>query len=152
MVSNPTREHNADRYTHPALAEDRMGTPRLADFSPAYFGMVMATGIVSVAAHMQGLAGIAHALFWLNVAAYALIWTLNLLRVMRYPRRFLADVRDHVRGPGFFTVVAATSVLASQLIVLDQNYAAAAVLGGIGVALWSSTHPMHRFCRRSCRS
>jgi len=112
-----------------------MGTPRLADFSPAYFGMVMATGIVSVAAHMQGLAGIAHALFWLNIAAYALIRTLNLLRVMRYPRRFLADLRDHVRGPGFFTVVAATSVLASQFIVLDQNYAAPAVLGGIGVAL-----------------
>jgi tellurite resistance protein TehA-like permease len=113
-----------------------MGTPRLADLSPAYFGMVMATGIVSVAAHMHGLAGIAHALFWLNVAAYALIWTLNLLRVMRYPRRFLADLRDHVRGPGFFTVVAATSVLASQFIVLDQNYAAAALLGGIGIVLW----------------
>ena len=33
-------------------------------------------------------------------------------------------------------MVAATSVLASQFIVLDQNYAAAAVLGGIGIVLW----------------
>ena len=47
---------------------------RLADLSPAYFGMVMATGIVSVAAHMQGLATIAHTLFWLNVATYAPAW------------------------------------------------------------------------------
>jgi len=109
---------------------------RLADLSPAYFGMVMATGIVSVAAHMQGLATIAHTLFWLNVAAYALLWALNLLRAFRYPARFFGDLTDHARGPGFFTVVAATSVLASQFILLARHHDIAAILGALAVALW----------------
>ena len=38
----------------------------LAELSPAYFAMVMATGIVSIAAHFQGLQRLAVALLWLN--------------------------------------------------------------------------------------
>ena len=39
----------------------------LAGLSPAYFGMVMATGIVSLAAYLLAMPGIAQALFQLNV-------------------------------------------------------------------------------------
>ncbi len=103
--------------------------PGLASMSPAYFGMVMATGIVSIAADMLGLEGIARAMFTLNVVLYALLWALYLLRLARHPREVFNDFNDHLRGPGYFTVVAATSVLGSQFLLLLDNLV-------LGLALW----------------
>ena len=48
----------------------------LAGLSPAYFGMAMATGIVSLSAHMQAWTWLASALFWLNASLYAGLWCL----------------------------------------------------------------------------
>jgi hypothetical protein len=93
----------------------------LQDMSPAYFAMVMATGIVSLAAHMQGLSRMATALFWLNLAAWGVLWLLSALRLARHPQRFFGDLVDHLRGPGFFTMVAGTAVLGSQFAILEAN-------------------------------
>lgn len=108
----------------------------LADFSPPNFGMVMATGIVSLAADMLGMPGIAHALFYLNIAAYVVLWLLNLVRLILYPDRVLGDLVDHLRGPGFFTIVAASSVLGSQCVVLSDNIFWGKVLWGLAIVLW----------------
>jgi tellurite resistance protein TehA-like permease len=108
----------------------------LADLSPAYFGLVMATGIVSIAAHLLGAPAITVPLFAVAAAAYALLWVLNVARALRYPRRFFGDMVDHLRGCGFFTTVAATSVLGSQCIVIGQSVAAALVLWSVAIALW----------------
>lgn len=110
--------------------------PRLASLSPAYFGMVMATGIVSLAAHMLGLEWLANGMFALNVAMYATLWGLYLLRLHRHRHAFLYDLQDHLRGPGFFTAVAATSVLGAQVLLLGGQRNLAAVLWGVAVALW----------------
>lgn len=45
----------------------------LADLPPAYFGIVMATGIVSIATHLAGMAAISNAWFQLNVVVYAVL-------------------------------------------------------------------------------
>jgi tellurite resistance protein TehA-like permease len=108
----------------------------LASLSPAYFGMVMATGIVSLAADLAGFAVLARGMFWLNVAAYAVLWTLTLLRALRHTRRLVADMIDHLRGPGFFTTVAATGVLGSQAWLLAQERAAAIALWIVAAVLW----------------
>lgn len=108
----------------------------LAGLSPAYFGMVMATGIVSLAAHLLGTPRIALALLALNVAAYAVLWLLTVWRMVRFPRQFFGDMVDHLRGPGFFTMVAGSSVLGSQLVVLASNYRAAVALWAVAVVLW----------------
>ena len=108
----------------------------LADLSPAYFAMVMATGIVSIAAHFQGFQRLAIALLWLNVVAWIALWVLSLLRMVRYPARFFGDMIDHLRGPGFFTMVAGTAVLGNQLVMLTGDYRHALALWGIAVALW----------------
>ena len=108
----------------------------LAEFSPAYFGMVMATGIVSLAAHLLGMPAIAQALFQLNIAVYSVLWLLSLLRMARYPRRFFGDMVDHLRGPGFFTTVAATSVLGSQFVLLAADYRAGMTLWVVAITLW----------------
>jgi hypothetical protein len=62
--------------------------------------MVMATGIVSIAAHQFGMAGTADALFWLNIVAYLIIWLLTALRAARFPRELWRDMIDHQCGPG----------------------------------------------------
>lgn len=116
-----------------ALSTWRAG---LADLSPANFGLVMATGIVALAADMVGLAFIAHALFLLNLALYAVLWVLYLLRLALYPRRCLGDLTDHATGPGYFTVVAASGVLASEALVQGRDVTAGLALGVVTLVLW----------------
>lgn len=108
----------------------------LAGLSPAYFGMVMATGIVSLAAYLLAQPGIAHALFRLNIVAYAVLWVLTVLRSIVYWRQFFGDMVDHLRGPGFFTTVAGTSVLGSQSVLLSGDYRTGTVLWVLAIMLW----------------
>ena len=104
--------------------------------SPAYFGMVMATGIVSIAARMLDLPQFAAALFWFNVGAYLVLWLLNLLRIAWFPELFFEDMVDHQRGPGFFTFVAASCVLGSQFVLIAEDYRTATLLLALGLVLW----------------
>jgi tellurite resistance protein TehA-like permease len=106
------------------------------DFSPAYFAMVMATGIVSLSAHMLGMPHLAGALFGLNITAYAVIWLLSLLRVLWFKHLVFRDLIDHQRGPGFFTSVAGSCILGSQFILISANYQAATVLWILAIVLW----------------
>jgi tellurite resistance protein TehA-like permease len=111
-------------------------TRSLEGLSPAYFGMAMATGIVSLAAHLLGMARIAQALFAVNVVVYVALWGLNVLRALRHRRALLSDMADHLRGPGFFTWVAATGVLGSQFAVMAGNYRIATALWALALILW----------------
>jgi tellurite resistance protein TehA-like permease len=108
----------------------------LAGLSPASFALVMATGIVSLAARLQGLDVLAWALFALNAAAWLALCGLSMVRAARYPRLVLADLADHLRGPGFFTSIAATAVLGSQFILFGASRAIAVALGALAVMLW----------------
>ena len=98
--------------------------------------MVMATGIVSIAAHVLGLPRLAQVLFALNVATFAVLWLLTVLRMIRHSRRFFGDMTDHLRGPGFFTAVAGASVLGSEFVILRGNVQAGIALGVLAVVLW----------------
>ena len=98
--------------------------------------MVMATGIVSLAAHLHDMPRTADALFRLNVAAYLVIWLLTALRAAWFPRELWRDLADHQRGPGFFTTVAASGVLGSQFVLLSDNFAVAKTLWILALALW----------------
>ncbi|MBI4537882.1 MAG: tellurite resistance/C4-dicarboxylate transporter family protein [Gemmatimonadetes bacterium] len=106
------------------------------NLAPAYFGLVMATGIVSIAAHSLEMELVAAGLFWFNLAAYGTLWLVTLWRIARYPRRLFHDLIDHNVGPGFFTVVAGTCILGSQFIVIREDYPAAIALWALGIVLW----------------
>src|SRR5574337_808832 len=108
----------------------------LADMSPAYFGMVMATGIVSIGAWLLEMPLLAKALFALNIAAYGVLWLLTLLRAVRHRERFVGDLFDHLRGPGFFTTVAATGILGSEFVLLEADDRIGTALWAIAIALW----------------
>lgn len=104
---------------------------------PGYFALVMATGIVSLAAHGLDMPRIAGVLLTINVAAFAVLGILLLIRLVTYPQRVMKDLRDHQRGPGFFTVVAGTCVLGTQLVVIQHDTGAAHLLWIVGIALWA---------------
>jgi tellurite resistance protein TehA-like permease len=108
----------------------------LADFSPSYFGLVMATGIVSLASFTMGHGRLALALFALNVVQYGVLCVLYGLRAWWHPRRFFGDMAAHSHGPGYFTAVAGTGILACQFLVMRENVAVGAALWGLAVLLW----------------
>ena len=107
-----------------------------ADLFPGYFALVMATGIVSIAAFLLGMSVIARALLFVNVVAYVILWLLTLWRLFFYFPRLLADVKSHARGPGFFTLIAGTCVLGVQLWLVASSRAVAWWLWGLGIVLW----------------
>jgi tellurite resistance protein TehA-like permease len=108
----------------------------LARLTPAHFAMVMATGIVSLAAHLLRLPGLGRGLFDLNIVLYAALCVLTVLHAVRAPRAFFGDMVDHRHGPVYFTIVAATGVLGSQFALLSGGYRAAAVLWVVALVLW----------------
>jgi tellurite resistance protein TehA-like permease len=109
----------------------------LAGMHPAYFALVMATGIVSLACELHGLHSIAVVLFVLNLGFYPLLWILTIARVIRHRQRVRADLAHHGRAVGFFTTVAATCVLGSQCLVIGENVTAAIALWIAGIVLWA---------------
>jgi len=90
----------------------------VAGLFPGYFAVVMATGIVSIAAHVLQMPRIALALLAINVCTYVVLTVMFAIRLLVYFPRVLDDLNSHARGPGFFTVVAGTCVLGSEIAIL----------------------------------
>ncbi len=109
----------------------------IAGMHPAYFALVMATGIVSIASELMALHPLAVGLFALNLGFYPLLWGLTVVRVVRHRDRVRADLSHHGRAVGFFTTVAATCVLGSQCLVIGHSPTAACVLWCAGIVLWA---------------
>jgi tellurite resistance protein TehA-like permease len=107
-----------------------------ADLFPGYFALVMATGIISIACYLLEMKTLAIVLLVVNIVAYAFLWLLLLLRMSLFFGRIKEDINNHVRGPGFFTVVAGTSVLGSELLIVAGEFRIASLLWILGLFLW----------------
>ncbi len=108
----------------------------IATLFPGYFALVMATGIVSIAAHFLGMEPIAQGLLWFNVAAYVVLWVLTIIRFAKYRPLFMADLISHGRSVLFLTIVAGTCVLGNQFAILTPYLPVAASLWVLGLGLW----------------
>lgn len=106
------------------------------DLHPAYFALVMATGIVAIGAQLEGMPLVARGLTWLNSTAFIVLWVLTLLRITVYPRFFFRDLIDHNRGVGFFTIVAGTGVLGSEFVIVYRQFRLAFLLWLLASVLW----------------
>lgn len=109
---------------------------RVQTLLPASFGMVMATGIVSLAAYQVGLWLTAWSLFLIALAAYVILWCLTILRIVQYPRNVFSDLIDHLRGPGFFTIVAASGILGGEFVLLMGAVRAGFAMWFFALVLW----------------
>jgi tellurite resistance protein TehA-like permease len=108
----------------------------VATLFPGYFALVMATGIISIATYLLEMKPIAWALLVINVIAYIVLWILTVIRLIWFFPRVVADITNHARGPGFFTLVAGTCVLGSQLVIVAGNYTVSTLLWLLGLVLW----------------
>ena len=108
----------------------------VGELFPGSFALVMATGIISVAASLLGFAWLAWALLWANGVFYILLWVLTAARAVLYPARLLSDFRSHAKGAGFLTMVAGTCVLGTQAALVAGSQVVALGLLCLGAALW----------------
>ena len=106
------------------------------DFFPGYFALVMATGIVSLAMHFEGIPGLPELLLWLNVVFYVVLWGITVLRILWFRSALIADLIHHARGVTFLTAVAGTGVLGVQFAILTPFIVVAAGLWVFAVLLW----------------
>ncbi len=125
-MNHLTTTTGAEARAVPQASAATPASAGLAGMHPACFGMVMATGIVSIASHLLGESGeswgglrwIALMLFGANIVFYIALGMLTIARVVRYRDRIIADLMHHGRSVGFFTTVAATCVLGSQVWIV----------------------------------
>jgi tellurite resistance protein TehA-like permease len=120
----------------PAQKPAASGAAGLAGMHPAYFAMVMATGIVSIASHLLEFHTIARVLFWSNILFYSVLWVLTFIRCARYWQNVKADLLHHGRSVGFFTIVAGTCVLGSQFLIVGGLWTVALGFWCVGILLW----------------
>ena len=109
----------------------------LQSLHPAYFALVMATGIVSIAAKLLGMEAVAVILLWANAVFFGTLCCLTVLRVSWFPDRVRADVLHHGRAVGFFTIPAAMCVVGSQSLIVADAWSVARVLWLAGGAAWA---------------
>ncbi len=109
---------------------------RLQTLQPAYFALVMATGIVAIAAQLHGVAWVPTILFWLNCVFLVVLVAATVARLLRYRKKFAADVRSHSRSVGFFTLVAACGVFSNQLALRVDALGLATVFWVMATVLW----------------
>jgi tellurite resistance protein TehA-like permease len=111
---------------------------RIRMFPPVYFSMVMATGIVSIAAYLNGIPVFPISLLWLNAVLYVVFWLFLIVRIASDSKRLFDELTDFKLGPGFFAVIAGTSVLARQLAIIHANLRIAEIMLLFAVPLWAS--------------
>jgi tellurite resistance protein TehA-like permease len=107
----------------------------VAHLDPGCFAIVMATGIISNALILEGHRGLADALLAVNLAVYAWLWVATAVRATRFPAALWADLASPRLVFSFFTIVAATDVLALGINL--RGFAMVALFMWLGaLALW----------------
>src|SRR5919109_1589347 len=104
----------------------------------------MATCIVSLAMQLDGMAWLSGILLAAGIGAYIVLVAVYAWRLASYRAEIRADAADPRRAFGFFSVAAASDVLAARLAG-DAHTAMAAVLlvvGGVSWVLLSYTLPV----------
>ncbi|MGA2762387.1 MAG: tellurite resistance/C4-dicarboxylate transporter family protein [Spirochaetia bacterium] len=106
------------------------------DLYPGSFALVMATGIISSAAQLLAFPVLARILLGCNALFFVVLWLFTLARLAFFFPRLRGDLLGHATGPGFFTIVAGTCVLGTQIVLVIGDYGLAMALGILGLALW----------------
>ncbi|HEY6044824.1 MAG TPA: tellurite resistance/C4-dicarboxylate transporter family protein [Nitrosospira sp.] len=105
-------------------------------FHPAYFAMVMATGIVSVAFEAMVFPGIAETLFMLNVIFYSILCLMLTMRMLNFWQDLLADLGVLRQTWLFLTFVVGTNTIGMQLVIFLQASSLAGMLWLVGLIGW----------------
>ncbi|SMX87879.1 tellurite resistance/C4-dicarboxylate transporter family protein [Brevibacterium antiquum] len=106
-----------------------------ATVTPGCFASVMATGIMSIGAHLKGLTALSTVLFWLAVVLYVFFVVLVIWRACSHTAEMRADLHNPSKAFGYFTFVAATNVLATALEG-QSHFRVALAFFSLGLLAW----------------
>jgi tellurite resistance protein TehA-like permease len=108
----------------------------LSGLNPVWFSLVMSTGIVGIAAYVQDIPFAPAFLMWANILFYVLLWLVYLARLVAFPRVFFGGFRQHMSAMGYFTIVAGTGVLGSQILQVGKQQTIAQILWVAALLFW----------------
>jgi tellurite resistance protein TehA-like permease len=136
---NPAQSHGGNDVVHTDFSQPLTEhlKSRLSVMHPAYFALAMATGIVAISCHLFGLRELAIGLSCINLVIYPVLWILFITRAVMFREKVIADWKDHSRAPGYFTMVAATGVLGTQVALLHNEMLVAKILWWVCLVLWA---------------
>ncbi|MEH6307627.1 tellurite resistance/C4-dicarboxylate transporter family protein [Olivibacter sp. CPCC 100613] len=109
---------------------------KVRNLLPGYFAMVMATGIISIAALLVGFSTLAWFLFYANLFFFLALSVLFIYRIIYYRAEVWQDFKSYQRGPGFFTIIAALCILGNQVILFYQAFALARLILLLALLVW----------------
>lgn len=109
---------------------------RIADFFPGYFSLVMATGIISIAARLLHMETLGRLLLWLNFIFFAILLVVFFLRLFLCFRKVADEIVDHQKGPPHFTLIAGTCIVGNQVMIFFNQPAVAKALLIFASASW----------------
>ncbi len=109
---------------------------RLGSLFPSYFSFVMATGILVIAGVQLGHLLLGAVLFGISLLAYCVVWICGGLRVACAPRTLWPELRHHETGPGFLTIVAASSIVGSDAAAFGMSGRFVLGLFSVAVLAW----------------
>ena len=108
----------------------------VAALFPGYFALVMATGIIAIAAQQQALSWLADSLYLIAAASYAVLVVLTVIRLVVFTTPLVADLTSHAKGFAFLTIVAGTNVLGSASALIHGWWTLAEVLWWCSLPLY----------------
>ena len=97
---------------------------KVKSFPPAYFALVMATGIISTGCGQLQYNLLATFLFVLNNVQYIILFFILIVRIIFYFPEIKKDLATHSKGAGFLTYVAGTSILGIGYVQAHQMFIA----------------------------
>lgn len=110
---------------------------RAADyFSPIDFAMVMATGIIAIAALLQGYIWLARTLFYIDAALFILLLIFMVQRVLFHWPSFIREFKSYEKGPGVFTFVVALCMIGNEVILFNNWYLLGQIILIFAIIFW----------------
>jgi len=109
---------------------------RIKEMPPAYFSMVMATGIIGIGFSLQGWPLLAKIFLLLNLSIFSVLIAANIYRLVRFYTDIKADFHSYERGPGFLTIIAACCIVGNQFVLIGFDPIIAIILLSFAGAVW----------------
>jgi tellurite resistance protein TehA-like permease len=103
---------------------------------PGYFALTMATGVLATVTHRLGFKWVDVGFLAIAVLSYVALLAANVVRLATYSAAFKNDFTNPLRGPGFFTAVVGTNVVANALISVENRLDLAWPLWIFSWVLW----------------
>ncbi len=91
----------------------------IKNLHPAYFAMVMSTGIISIAFKGLGFDLIFRILSVINIITYVILSSMLIARFIFFTGHFHEDLKNPKRSFGFLTFVVGTSTVGVQFLMLE---------------------------------